>query len=957
MFRKTPKTDQLIEEMSPEDLLKCSDADLKGLATAAKPEDLHDLFNAVWAKLRPLYAGQPKSAESAQGLSLAQAALTLASQANDPRLLIEAWHMMGRSLSANEEFEKSIPFYRRVISGLEGIGDTRQAARLRLALIGVLLNADRYSEAFDVAREADRLFNEFGDEMGLARLYHNIANIYHRTDDHARAHEYYLKAYHMFEKVGDQQALAHSCFNLGNALADIDQFEKSDEMYERSIKLSQELGLTDLWNQANYNRAYLYYLRGQYSTALEGFSRLREKFEASGSLRHYALCDLDEAEIYLQLNLSKDAAALAIRAAQQFENLGLRYEQAKATVFYGVALIQLRRFSEALEVFRSAQGIFEQEKNQYWIGLLDLYRAEVHLSLERYWEAQALASQAKRTFDQLSIPSKRIFSLVVLGRVAMALNNLMAAERYAADIAEIIKQVKIPLVLFPYELLCAEIAERMRKPDEARVHYEAAAQELERHQARLHHDDLRVTFFKGRQRAYDALVRLSLNEIGGTNSKEALASAYAWCERARSRGLIELLSHYAPTGRAHLEQSLVAKINRLREELNTHYARSQPESRPIPSSSDFETIALKEQDLARTLRDVSAADPEYASLQQVSIATIDSLQAVLPQRTTLVEYFTTGDELLVFLISRGRGKVVRRVCSATRALSLQERLAFQLEKFMLGRDYVATHSKQILESTNRHLHQLYLNLIAPFIAEIQTPHVIVVPHGSLHFLPFHAFYDGEKYLIDKFEISYAPSASVLKYCLGKDSIAQNSPLLVGVADKKAPLIGQEIERLSALFPQARVLLNEAATRQTFSEESRIASFLHIATHAVFRQDNPMFSSFKLGDGWLTAFDLFSMSCQTNLVTLSGCQSGVSEVTGADDLLGLMRAFLYAGARSLLLSLWNVNDQSTTALMGGFYKEWQQGTAKSTALRQAMLAIRDQFPNPFYWAPFLLVGNP
>ena len=119
----------------------------------------------------------------------------------------------------------------------------------------------------------------------------------------------------------------------------------------------------------------------------------------------------------------------------------------------------------------------------------------------------------------------------------------------------------------------------------------------------------------------------------------------------------------------------------------------------------------------------------------------------------------------------------------------------------------------------------------------------------------------------------------------------------------------------------------------------------------------MFSSFKLADGWFTALDLFSMTCQTNLVTLSGCQSGMSEVTGSDDLLGLMRGFLYAGARSLLVSLWNVNDESTSALMEGFYREWAKSSSKSAALRAAMLSVRKDYPNPFYWAPFLLVGNP
>src|SRR5262245_13423887 len=223
-------------------------------------------------------------------------------------------------------------------------------------------------------------------------------------------------------------------------------------------------------------------------------------------------------------------------------------------------------------------------------------------------------------------------------------------------------------------------------------------------------------------------------------------------------------------------------------------------------------------------------------------------------------------------------------------------------------------------STKRRLHDLYNNLIEPLINDIRSPQLLIVPHGSLHFIPFHAFHDGDQYLIDKFEITYAPSASVLKYCLEKPSVPNSSPLLVGVVDEKAPMVSEEVATLAKMFPNARVLRDDAATRAEFMERSKISSFLHIATHAVFRQDNPMFSSFKLADGWVTAFDLFSMACQTNLVTLSGCQSGMSEVSGADDLLGLMRGFFYAGARSLLVSLWNVNDQSTTALMSHFYRK-------------------------------------
>ncbi|MBI4471792.1 MAG: CHAT domain-containing protein [Acidobacteria bacterium] len=885
---------------------------------------------------------------------LAERALQLATESGSERLLVEAWRMLAYSLNANEQFQDAIPYYKKAIEKLEQMGEHQLAASNRIGYISALINTGRYNEAIEAAAAAESWFAKNSDEHARARLLTNVGILHARLDDYAKAIENYSAAAKIFEKLGDKVQLARVYHNLANVLGNSDEFDQADEMFERCEKLFDELQLTELSAQATYNHAYLYYLRGRYSDALRSFGRLRQRFELSGSRRHHALCDLDEAEIYLQLSLSKDASILAGRAIEEFKQIGIPYEEGRATAFYGVALMQMRRFAEALDAFQHAQKIFGDAGNRYWIGLLDLYRAEVHLSLQRLWEAQALAAQAKRTFDELAIPSKRIFSLVLLGRVALALNDLAAAEASTSEISALIRTAKAPLVLFPYHVLQAEIAERTGKSDEAHQHYELAAVEMERHHARLHHDDLRVTFFKGRTQVYDSLVRLSLDRM---DSAKGLASAYAWSERAKSRGLVELLSHYAPSAQGPAEESLLAKINRLREELNIHYARSQPEARPLPSLANFETIALKEQELAWSLREVSGVDPEYASLQQVSIATLDTVRAVLPERTTLVEYFTTGDEILAFVVSRDHARVHRRLCPASRILSVRERLGFQLEKFLLGADYVANHSAQILESTHRRLQELYRYLIAPLAKEIRTPHIVIVPHGALHLLPFHAFYDGYKYLIDEYEISYAPSASVLKYCLEKTAVSEKSPLLVGVADENAPLVGDEIARLESLFPGARVLRDETATRSAFVENSKACSFLHIATHAVFRQDNPMFSSFKLADGWLTAFDLFSMTCQTNLVTLSGCQSGISEVTGGDELLGLMRGFLYAGARSLLLSLWNVNDESTASLMANFYREWQRNTAKSTAFRSAMLAVREKQPNPFYWAPFLLVGNP
>lgn len=118
----------------------------------------------------------------------------------------------------------------------------------------------------------------------------------------------------------------------------------------------------------------------------------------------------------------------------------------------------------------------------------------------------------------------------------------------------------------------------------------------------------------------------------------------------------------------------------------------------------------------------------------------------------------------------------------------------------------------------------------------------------------------------------------------------------------------------------------------------------------------MFSGIRLGAGQLNLYDLYQLRLQAELITLSGCATGLNVVTAGDELLGLVRGLLYAGAQSVLLTLWNVHDRSTSEFMDAFYKKVKRGDSKASALRNAMLDLRDRFPHPYYWAPFTLTGK-
>jgi len=916
-------------------------------------EHIQTLFSELWDSVRktPLYAGQARSMASTDALSLSKLALSVASCLEAAAFRAEAERMMAYVLNANEQFEESIGHYSEAIALLEQQGAFDKAARTRIGFVAALFMTGRYDRGMQEAQRADDWLLKNHDEDGRARLHANLGNMFHRLDQHARAVKYHNTAIKVFRKLKNQAALAQCYVNLADSLSILDRMDEADRTFEQGQKLSQKLNLEHLYTLAKYNRSYLHFLRGRYSEAIQGMGELRVHYNQTGSARHAALCDLDESEMYLHLNLTEEALNLAKRAAVSFKELGMTYEEAKARAFFGIGLTHNQQANEALEVFRQSQLLFEKESNSYWAASLELYRAQVHFMLGRFWEAQSLALSAKERFSRLNIPSKKAIVLVLLTRITLELGATDQASGYAEEIAQLMEKTAIPLHVFPCYSVSAQVAEYRGDFHGAEKFYKLAAQEMEIHRSNLPHDKLRVTFFKGKQQVYEALVRLAL---GRTDSSERVIGAYNWCERAKSRGLVDLLSQHLPSANPHGDQSLLNRIKHLHEELNSYYIR---ESRDGNVSGIIAEVEVKRNELASSLKELSNQDPEYASLQRVSIASVEDVQEALPADTTLVEYFVARDEILVFLITKHGATVHRHLCTVDRVQHLQERLRLQLDKFLIGSKYINQHAQQLQESTLRHLGDLYTELIAPLASHLTTRHLIIVPHSVLHYVPFHALYDGKQYLIDRHTVSYAPSATVLKFCIERKPIRDASPLIIGVPDERAPQIAQEVKHLKKLFPDARTYSGRRATRKAVLRQAAQADFVHMATHAVFRTDNPMFSHLKLADGTLAAIDLYSMTCQANLVTLSGCRSGASEVAGADELLGLMRGFLYAGARSLLLSLWDVNDRSTSKFMGIFYQSWLGGMTKAESLQAAMQKLRAEEPHPYFWAPFVLIGNP
>jgi CHAT domain-containing protein len=181
-------------------------------------------------------------------------------------------------------------------------------------------------------------------------------------------------------------------------------------------------------------------------------------------------------------------------------------------------------------------------------------------------------------------------------------------------------------------------------------------------------------------------------------------------------------------------------------------------------------------------------------------------------------------------------------------------------------------------------------------------------------------------------------------------------LVLGIADGQAPLIREEAQAVASILPDSQLFLAGDATQRVLREKGWGSRFIHIGTHGRFRCDNPMFSAIRLADTYLTLYDLYQLRLPAELVTLSGCSTGLNVVAKGDELLGLVRGLLKAGAKGLLLTLWDVQDRSTSELMQAFYLRLRANSDKAAALQGAMCELRERYPHPYYWAPFVLIGS-
>jgi CHAT domain-containing protein len=526
-----------------------------------------------------------------------------------------------------------------------------------------------------------------------------------------------------------------------------------------------------------------------------------------------------------------------------------------------------------------------------------------------------------------------------------------------------------------------DILRQTGKPAEAVPYYEKAIQQIESARSLLESEEYRQSFFEGELRPYASMMRALLSE--GKQEE-----AFNYSERARSRGFLDVLGSKVQLSR--VKSGLLEEERTLQEQIAAIKARLSGEEEAETDRSGLRK-QLVEADAAYSafLTKVRKQDKEQASFMAVEPLTLTQVQELLDPRTTLIEYFITENEIFAWVVEKEKLQFQRIELPKDKLSGLVKTLRGSI--FTLG-------EREKFNETSAVLYKQLIEFLLPHIAGKE---LIIVPHDVLHYLPFHALAgpDGH-YLIEKYPIYYLSSASLLQFVKEKRKAGGEKVLAFGNPDlgdpeKNLEFAELEAKEVKAAYPESSVYIGKEATEEKSKTLSANHDILHFATHAKLNEDDPLSSAVLLAkenkeDGRLEVREIFGMELKAKLVVLSGCETGLGKLSTGDELVGLTRAFIYAGTPSVVASLWSVDDSSTAHLMASFYRNLKT-MSKVEALRQAQLELirgegrsellarrgvggigklgetpksesLSQSPtsistsHPYFWAPFILVGD-
>ena len=921
------------------------------------PEATHALGWALKDLCYSSWSSEPQRAVRAAGAlrRLRDEAQTAATPAALPEVdALVAW-TEGIAHAIQGEMEAATASFDAAAEAFAGLGQPHHAAQTQVPKIMALAMLGRQDDAARCAESALHALLENGDLVTASKVLLNLGNLHLRADRYNEAADRFREAAALFALVGDPEHSVTADVGLADALAALGDLDEAVRIYARARSRATAHGFSALQALVEESVALLDLVRGRYREALTGLEGSRRRYAELEMPQQLAIAEKQLADAYLELRLLPESLAGYEVALDRFQALGMQVDRAWTLVQRGRALALAGERQGAGASLDEAAPLFAALDNTVGVAAVALAKAELALVGGDGGQALALAREAASRFESAGVMERQLRAESVQAQALLQQGDVAHARAlFDATLDAARRQY-----LLPVQLRCLAgrgmSARAAGDRQAARADLEAAAGLFEDQRRNLPGDEVRSAFQCDHLLPFQELLRLELE--AHAEGKAEAATVLAQLDRFRARTLADRLGTAdGLQGERETEAEQVGTRD-LRVQLAWLYRRLHRlhDEAGASTAVTAELRATERELLERTRRTRLSAEAAGPTHEHAALDT-GSLRRSLESGDALVEYGVQDDELFACVVTRTGVHVQRRLCSWPRVMEAVRSVRFQVDTLRHGSAPVQRHLPTLERRIHLHLQQLHALIWQPLEPLLGQPQrLLIVPHAQLGSVPFAALHDGERCIAELSQIAFAPSARLAQRALSRKPRAAVRVLALGDSTR-LPHAAREANAVSGLLPQGQAFVGKDATIENLLAHGGSADVIHLACHAQFRTDNPVFSALHLHDGVLTAEAIGSLRLPGANIVLSGCETALSDAGGGDEMFGLTRAFLVAGASRVLAALWPVDDATTAELMYDLYAGLRRGQPPGAALRHAQLAARQRRVHPFYWASFSLMGR-
>lgn len=798
---------------------------------------------------------------------------------------------------------------------------------------------------------SQKVAEQIGDKSGVAAAMRSLGVVQRLEGNYAGAIALYQKTLALYEELDDKKGIGRSLTSIGVANRALGNYSEALANYQKALAIFDSIKATGDISDVLDDIGIVYGLQGQYDLALDA---LQKGLEARTT--------------------ADDKSGIATSLL----NIG---------ALYGMQ----EKNDQALEYMQKSLKLHEELNDKQGIVILlsnigDVYGQEDKpaLAFEQYQKSLTLA-------QEMGDQENTAIALNNIAETKLHQNDNVGAAEVADRSAKVASEIGLLETVWRARETAGRAYRRLNDPARAQQALEESIHTIETLRAQVGGgEEEQQSFLEDKMSAYEEMVGLLADD---KRPMEALTYA----EQAKGRALLDVLEH----GRIRVmkamtpaEQEREEQLDRQLVLLNSRISAQKSAEKPEPAALAELDASLKksrlEYDAFHT--DLYAAHPELKVRRgeiEISPTTIDSASSMLLSSEVALLEFEVGEDETYLLTLTSKGAADEKELNTYRIAISSKELRQKAEGF---REQLAQRNLDFRNSSR----DLYKLLLQPAKAQLAGRHtLILVPDGPLWNLPFQALVaEDNRYLLEDYAIGYAPSLTVLRemirsreknngevpslalLAMGNPTIskATSDHLRGAFRDENLgplPDAETEVKTLGRLYGgKSEVYVGVQAREDRFKAEAGKAAILHLATHGFLSDSNPMYSHLVLStdekgseDGLLETREILDLDLKADLAVLSACESGRGKVGAGEGLIGLSWAFFIAGVPTTVASQWKVESESTTKLMLAFHRSLKQehgsplATARSLQNAALKLLHDPHYAHPFYWAGFVVVGNP